>query len=517
MEPTRAAPCFANARRIDLLCDDFEARWTAGERPRLETFVESLPESLRSDGLRALLAIELELLARERRMPSPDEYQKRFSGHQHLVAEVFAQVPQAANKDTADSGVSTGTGCFHEQPSPESAAPKPMSTHVGRFEILAVLGEGAYGTVYRAHDPQLDREVAVKVPKVAALGPDFDPERFLREAKTAARLRHPNICPVYEVGMDNQRLFIVMAFVEGVTLADHLKARKSPMPPRQIAKLVQRLALGLQAAHDKGIVHRDLKPGNVLIDRERSDVVITDFGLARLAHRESSEVHTQSGVIMGTPAYMAPEQARGDVRSIGPHTDIYSLGVVLYELLCGRRPFNGTVGEVLGQIIHVEPERPATVRPDVDRRLEAICLKAMAKGPAMRYASMRELGDALGEYLRGEAPAPEPKPAPAASRATASAPPPALQEVIEELVAGPPARVEVGVSTEAPPRGRADVVSGLGWVALDCWACFCWVVWCSFPRRQRFRSSSTSTTSALMRTTGHWPSSLMASRSPPRR
>src|SRR5262245_54999993 len=141
MEPKRAAPCFAEARRIDLLCDDFEARWMAGERPRLEGFVASLPESLRSDGLRALLVIELELLARENSRPSPDEYQTRFPGQQGLVAEVFAQMRHAEDKETAISGTPTATGSFPEPPISESAAPEPMPARVARFEILAVLGE----------------------------------------------------------------------------------------------------------------------------------------------------------------------------------------------------------------------------------------------------------------------------------------------------------------------------------------------------------------------------------------
>lgn len=454
MEPTRDMPCFAATRRIDLLCDDFEARWSTGKKPRLEEFVESLPEAIRADGLRALLAVEWELLVREGRTPVVDEYQTRFPEHRSLIAEAFASVRRIGDKDTSVSGGAGATGSFQEQPGtlPASRMSEPPPASIGRFKILSILGEGGFGTVYKARDPQLDREVAIKVPKVAVLGSDFDAERFLREAKTAARLRHPNICPVYEVGMENERLFIVMAFVEGQTLADHLKARKSPMPPRQIAKLVQRLALALQAAHDKGIVHRDLKPSNVLIDRERSDVIITDFGLARRPAQPGA-VETQSGIIMGTPAYMAPEQARGEVRAIGPRTDVYSLGVILYELLSGRRPFGGTVGEVIGQVIHVEPEPPSKVRPDADPRLEAICLKAMAKDPAARYGSMRELADALVEYVRGGAPKPEPSPA-SPSTAGAAAPPPALQEAIAELMTEPSAGADAASEAAPVSAGR---------------------------------------------------------------
>lgn len=389
------------ARRIDAICDRFEQDWKAGSRPQIEHYLSQAQGQERAGLLQALLCLELELREWQEPRPEPADYQARFPDAARVVADIFQE---AARRTAGWPGPTGDTSVPHPSSSGEAqeatAEPSTLLRQIGRFEVLQVLGQGAMGRVYKARDPQLEREVAIKVPLRGVLQTPEEVDRFLREARAAASIRHINICPVHEVGQEGDNHYIVMAYIEGQTLDQVIKGRKEPLPARQAALILRKLALALQVAHDKGIVHRDLKPANILIDKHRKDLVIMDFGLAR--HRKPGEAgQTLEGIVMGTPAYMAPEQAGGQVQKVGPLSDMYSLGVLLYEMLAGRRPFLGTVTEVLAAVQLVEPHPPSKYRPGVDPALEAICLKAMAKEPAGRYASMKELADALGEYLKG--------------------------------------------------------------------------------------------------------------------
>ncbi|MGL4554895.1 MAG: serine/threonine-protein kinase, partial [Gemmataceae bacterium] len=269
---------------------------------------------------------------------------------------------------------------------------------IGRFEVRAKLGAGAFGTVYRAWDPQLEREVALKVPLPAALDSPRRVERFLREAKAAAGLRHPNLVPVYDAGEDGDTRYIASAFIEGKPLASAVEGEKG-IDPRRAAGLVRRLAEGVAYAHQLGIVHRDIKPANVMLDADDRPHLM-DFGLA--ARLESTEKMTRDGAVLGTPAYMAPEQAAGQQGEARPESDQYALGVVLYELIAGRTPFEGPPQIVLFNVIHHDPPLPRKLRPDVPRDLETVCLKAMAKRPEDRYPDCQALADDLGRWLDGE-------------------------------------------------------------------------------------------------------------------
>jgi uncharacterized protein (TIGR03067 family) len=272
----------------------------------------------------------------------------------------------------------------------------------GRYRVLKLLGRGGMGAVYLAHDTQLERQVALKLPT-------FDPgeapariERFIREARAAASLTHPNICTVFDAGQHEGQPFITMAFIEGQALERALDPEQ-PMPQRRAAEVTRTLAQALSAAHDRGIVHRDLKPANIMLT-PAGDPVIMDFGLAKRlseGHQHQAKL-TRDGAVLGTPGYMAPEQVRGDLQNIGPATDVYSLGVILFELLAGRTPYKGTVGVVMGQILNA-PVPPVTeFRADADPRLVAICQRAMAKDPAERFPSMKAFAAALGEFLDAE-------------------------------------------------------------------------------------------------------------------
>jgi serine/threonine protein kinase/tetratricopeptide (TPR) repeat protein len=281
-------------------------------------------------------------------------------------------------------------------PQPGDLRRSPMASS-GRYAILRQLGQGAMGTVYLAQDRQLQREVALKIPR---FNPGEDSglrERFLREARAAASLHHPNICPVYDVGEDAAGVpYLTMAYVEGQQLGEVLRACR-PMPQRRAAEIVLALARGLEEAHRRGVVHRDLKPSNVMIN-QRGEPVVMDFGLARRLNQDARLTH--QGSVLGTPAYMSPEQVQGNVDAIGPLSDVYSLGVILYELLVGRAPFLGSSGQVMASILTETPQSPCSLRPDLDPQLEQICQHAMARSPAERYQSMGEFAAALSVYLQ---------------------------------------------------------------------------------------------------------------------
>ena len=268
---------------------------------------------------------------------------------------------------------------------------------IGRFEVHLRLGAGAFGQVYRARDTLLDREVALKVPHASAIQSEARRARVLTEAKAAAQLRHPNIVPVYEAGRDGDTYYIASAFIEGQTLEDAIAAK----PPDfcQAAKLVMDLAGALDYAHELGVVHRDVKPANIMLDG-KGNPLLMDFGLARLEASESKLTH--DGTVLGTPSYMPPEQAAGRLDDVGPASDQYSLGVVLYELLCGSTPFSGPPTMVISLVINQEPPSPRKENPATPKDLETICLKAMSKKREHRYASCQAMAEDLRRWLAGE-------------------------------------------------------------------------------------------------------------------
>jgi len=285
----------------------------------------------------------------------------------------------------------------------------------GRFSIVRELGRGGFGVVFLAEDAVLRRQVALKVPRPEVLvTPEFR-RRFLREAEAASRLDHPHIVPVYEVGEEGPVCYIASAYCEGLTLAEWLRLQTASVPILVAARLVATLAAAVAHAHERGILHRDLKPGNILLQRldaspSTNDGVchalgflprICDFGLAKLLDQESQE--TRSGVPIGSSSYMAPEQAAGRLREHGPATDVYGLGVILYELLTGRPPFRGETDlETLRLVSDQDPPPPRDLRPGLPRDLETITRKCLQKRPNGRYATASELADDLQRFLDGK-------------------------------------------------------------------------------------------------------------------
>ncbi len=312
------------------------------------------------------------------------------------------QKPQVLRSlvDLADSNILTSSKDFRPEdgaarlsdvsPSIESSE---LLKSIGRYEILRPLGSGGMGKVYLAKDPMLERFVAVKMISVAISDHRDAQTRFYREALALARLEHRNICHVYDIGDHYGQPYIVMRYIDGFSLGSLLKTNRL-LPVKDAIAIVRKVAEGVAFAHSQGIIHRDLKPSNIMIDH-RGEPVIMDFGLALSIDTQKASRITDHGAILGTPAYMSPEQCAGDIGGIGPATDVYGLGTILYEVLTGDLPFHGRVIEVLYQIVHSAPTPPSQLRPEVPIALDAICMRCLAKAPRDRFATARELADAL--------------------------------------------------------------------------------------------------------------------------
>ena len=274
---------------------------------------------------------------------------------------------------------------------------------LGRYQIETLLGRGGMGSVYRAHDTQLDRKVALKIPKFEANTNSRLIDRFYREARSAANLAHPNLCPVFDVGEVDGTHYIAMALIKGDTLSSHIR-NNAELPERFAAITVLKIARAMQEAHSSGIIHRDLKPANIMIDH-RKEPIVMDFGLACPDELGDDSRLTQEGALLGSPAYMSPEQLRGVKDSIGQGSDVYALGVVLYEILTGRLPFagNGSTISMIGQILTEDPTELKSLRPTISTALARICAKAMAKDSAERYSSMENFANDLERFIRSQA------------------------------------------------------------------------------------------------------------------
>jgi predicted Ser/Thr protein kinase len=388
-------PADSSDPRVAAALREYVERLDRGEPVDREQFLER--HARIADQLRSAIIVEEKVRKLAQAEAPPDsahESTRLFAAHGH---ETLA--PQSVGKQSseAETGVTGLAGQF------------------GRYRILQALGKGGMGTVYLAVDTHIERQVALKTPHFTEDPTGEQMERFFREARSAGNLRHPNICPIYDFGQIDGKHFITMAYIEGRPLSAFIQPGKS-QSERQILIVIRKLALALQAAHDKGIVHRDLKPGNIMVDTS-GEPIIMDFGLARQTRREGDIRLTQTGNVIGTPAYMSPEQVEGDPEKIGPATDQYSLGVILYELLTSQLPFQGSIAAVMGQIVIKEPPHPRQLRPELDPRIEAACLTMMAKTPSERFVSLKAVADELTTILKSPASKPASKQKPDHHRA----------------------------------------------------------------------------------------------------
>jgi eukaryotic-like serine/threonine-protein kinase len=372
---------------IELLLTDQRSRWRRGEPANIEAYFEQYP-NLRADADAVLKLIQNEIVLREASSETPQlkEYLGRFGEYQVQLRELFE-----AQRTLRLEGV----------PSPIADAAKTDRIEfpiIPGYEILAELGRGGMGVVYKARQAALKRVVALKM---ILAGPHADPAartRFRTEAEAIARLQHPNIVQIHDVGEHDGRPFLALEFVEEGNLDE--KVADKPQTEGEAAALVQTLASAVHYMHQRGILHRDLKPNNVLLAADGTPK-ITDFGLAKL--RDADAGITKTHALLGTPNYMPPEQAAGDARNIGVTADVYSLGAILYELLTGRPPFEGTtLLKTLDQVRHQEPVSPRRLRGRMSADLETICLKCLEKEPANRYATAEALAKDLHRFLDGQ-------------------------------------------------------------------------------------------------------------------
>jgi serine/threonine protein kinase len=394
------------AERVDRACDRFEEAWRSGARPALKDFVEEPDAPVGRAMLRELLKVELAYRAQLREQPTAETYQAIFPAHAALIAAIFKRfAEQPTVEPTVDefiipqsptrTPVADGAEPQVEEPSKE---PPEMRPTVPGYTIEGVLGWGAMGIVYKAWQQEAKRYVALKLIRDSFLADPKHRKRFRSEAEAAARFEHPNLVRIYHVGEHQGLLYFSMQWGEHGSLDKRLA--KQAWPAVKAAETARTLAEAIHYAHEKNIIHRDLKPANIVLTGD-DQPLITDFGLAKRLDRQSAR--TLTNAVMGTAAYMPPEQASGDAKSVGPAADVYSLGAILYEMLTGRPPFQGdTVAGILQQVLHNDPVPPRQIQPDIPGDLEAVCLKCLEKETEQRYAQARALAEDLGCFLRGE-------------------------------------------------------------------------------------------------------------------
>jgi tetratricopeptide (TPR) repeat protein len=377
-------PALREAVLVELIYSEIEFQISQEHEFRLRTYLRRFPELLKNPDVISKLARAV-------------WDQNRQLGRECSLEMILNEIEVSATEgdltdlDAARTKASGNLGS-------EDSESEERTAHVslGRFLIKKRIGIGSSGTVYLAYDPELDRDVAIKVPRMQTLATPEEQELLRREARTAARLSHPWIVRILEVGEANSAFFLVTDFIDGPTLCDLVISSTLTFP--RSAELLRDVAVAIQHAHDSGVIHLDLKPSNILIDSAGLPR-ITDFGLARITS-EFGLTSLSSGLI-GTPAYMSPEQAAGRMQEIGPCSDVYALGTILYECLAGCLPFHGTTAAVLRQIAFDEPRSPRSLNPEIPTDLQTICLKSLSKRPADRYRSASELAADLTRYLSG--------------------------------------------------------------------------------------------------------------------
>ena len=403
---------------LELAHAELELRLKAGEPARVDDYLNKYPD-LAADSQASLGLIVAEYRLRRKLEPTltAKDFAQRFPEYRDDLAVRLSDAPLSetvagAPVPSSEQGANL-SGTMPETNPTATAAASPRWPHVEGYEILGELGRGGMGVVYKARHLELRRTVALKMILTGGHAASEEVARFRTEAEAVARLQHPNVVQIHDIGEHQGLPYFSLEFCSGGSLAGRLGG--TPQPPRRAAALVETLARAIHAAHQTGIVHRDLKPANVLLatpadlpaDQPPGQIAleqlvpkITDFGLAK---KLDDPGQTRSGAIMGTPSYMSPEQCEGRVDAIGPATDVYALAAILYEMTTGKTPFKGaTSWDTIEQVRTQEPVKPRQLQPNLPRNLETICLKGLRKAPGQRYASARDLADDLRRWQDGQ-------------------------------------------------------------------------------------------------------------------
>lgn len=411
-----ASKALEAARSIDARCDAFEKALVTGLSPAIETFLNGIAREQQHELLEELLGLEFDFRRARGEQISVKDYAARFPSLTNEQIERILRTSDSEAPDEPKPASELGSASLQptflgptdgveDQATTAAKTPKRVR-YFGDYELLREVARGGMGVVYEARQRSLNRPVALKMILSGQLASSEEIARFRREAEAAAKLEHPGIVPIFEIGTDGDQHYFTMGYVSGPSLSARLLER--PLAPNEAASLIREVALAVQYAHDRGVVHRDLKPSNILL-APRSDAStgelsysprVTDFGLANITQAEHSL--TETGQILGTPSYMPPEQAAGQTREIGPPSDVYSLGAVLYACLTGRPPFQSASAlDTVRQVLERDPVSLRDLNAAIPRDLETICLKCLEKSIPRRYSTAQAVADELQRYLDG--------------------------------------------------------------------------------------------------------------------